>query len=86
MKKKEARTASTTVVSVETPSHLDFCRYLIVIFFLTHGSCCKILAYNLSRYCICSPYYCYTCDLNILGTRIEALILSIGTGYDHFQG
>jgi hypothetical protein len=40
--------------------------------FGTHGSFCKILPCNLSRYCICSPYYYYTCDLNILGTCIEA--------------
>jgi hypothetical protein len=30
----------------------------------------------LSRYCICSPYCYYTCDLNILGTCIEASVSS----------
>jgi hypothetical protein len=28
-------------------------------------------------YCICSPYCCYTCDLKILGTCIEASILFV---------
>jgi hypothetical protein len=39
-------------------------------------SFCKILPRNLSRYCIYSPYCYYTCDLNILGTRIKASVLS----------
>jgi hypothetical protein len=55
---------------------LDFRRYLIVMFFLTHRLFCKFLACNLLRYCICSPYCCYTCHLNILGTRIEASVSS----------
>jgi hypothetical protein len=47
-----------------------------VILFWTKGSFCKILASNLMRYCICSPYCCYTCDFNILGTHIEASVSS----------
>jgi hypothetical protein len=69
---KEARPASPLVVLVEAASILRFLLLLYsVIFFLTQGWFC-----NLSRYCICLSYYCYMCDLNILGTRIEASISS----------
>jgi hypothetical protein len=47
-----------------------------IIFLLDPRSFCKILPYNLSRYCICSPYCYYTCDLNILGIHIEASVSS----------
>jgi hypothetical protein len=76
MKKKEARPASPLDVPVEVAPVLRFCRCMIVTFFLTQVSFCKILACNLSRYCICSPYCYYTCDLNILGTHIGALVSS----------
>jgi hypothetical protein len=74
---KEARPASPPVVPVEAAPTLRFPPLLyFVIFFLTHRSFSKILACNISRYCICSPYCCYTCDLNILSTRIEASVSS----------
>jgi hypothetical protein len=74
---KEPRPASPPAVPVETAPMLRFPPLLcFAIFFLTHGSFCKILACNLLRYCICLSYCCYTCDLNILGTRIEASVLS----------
>jgi hypothetical protein len=73
----KTRPASPPVAPVEAPSVLRFLPLLNCnLFFLTHRSFCKILAYNLSRYCIYSPYCSYTCDLNILGTCIEALVLS----------
>jgi hypothetical protein len=73
----EDRPIPPPVVLVEAAPMLRFLLLLYsVIFFLTEGSFCKILAYNLSRYCICSPYYCYLCALNILDTRIEASVLS----------
>jgi hypothetical protein len=73
----KTRHASPPVVPVEAAPTLRFPPLLYsVIFFLTQGSFRKILACNLSRYCICSPYCCYTCDLNILGTRTEASISS----------
>jgi hypothetical protein len=75
MKNKEARLASPLVVLVEAASTLIFHRCMIAIFFLTQGPFCKILVCNLSKYCICSPYCRYTCDLNIMGTRIEASVL-----------
>jgi hypothetical protein len=81
MKKKEARHASPPVVPVEAPSALRFSSLLcFVIFLLAQGSFCKILACNLSGYCICVSYCCYTCDLNIMDTRIETLVLFLGTG------
>jgi hypothetical protein len=44
-------------VPVEATLTLRFLPLLYsVIFFLNQGSFCKILAYNLMRYCICSPY------------------------------
>jgi hypothetical protein len=70
----KARPASPPVAPVEAPSTLRFCRYMIVIFPLTHMSFCKILACNLMIYCIYSSYCCYTCDLNILGTHIKASV------------
>jgi hypothetical protein len=73
---KEARPTSPLVAPVEAPSTLRFCRCMIVIFFLTQGSFYKILACKLTRYCICLSYCCYTCDLNILGTGIEASVSS----------
>jgi hypothetical protein len=72
----KTRHASPPVAPVEAPSMLRFRRCMIVIFLLLHGSFCKILACNLSRYCICLSYSCYTCDLSISGTRIEALVSS----------
>jgi hypothetical protein len=75
MKKKEARSASPPVVPVEAAPTLRIPCYSI-IFFWTQGSFCKILACNFMRYCISLSYCCYTCDLNILVTRIEASISS----------
>jgi hypothetical protein len=75
MKKKEARHASRLVVPMEAAPTLRISRYS-VIFFLTQGSFVKILACNLTRYWICSPYCCHTYNLNILGTRIKALVSS----------
>jgi hypothetical protein len=72
----KTRPASPLVVPVEATSTLIFPCYSIIFFFLTHMSFCKILAYNLTRYCICLSYCCYTCGLNILGTRIETSISS----------
>jgi hypothetical protein len=57
-----------------------------IIFFWTQGSFSKILACNLMRYCICLSYCCYTCDLNILGTRIEASVPPYWTGVWHISG
>jgi hypothetical protein len=76
MEKKETRHATPLVAPVDAPSALRFYRYMIVIFFLTQGSFCKSLACKLLRYCIGLTYCCYTCDLNILGTRIEASVSS----------
>jgi hypothetical protein len=77
MKKKEARPTSPPVVPMVAPFALRFRPLLcFVIFFLTQGSVCNILACKLMRYCTCSPYCCYTCSLNILGTRIEASVSS----------
>jgi hypothetical protein len=77
MKKKEARPASPLVVPMEAAPTLRFLPLLYSVFFLSDPwSFCKILVYNLTRYCICSRYCCYTCDLNILGTRIEASVSS----------
>jgi hypothetical protein len=67
MKKKEAMHASRLVVPMEAAPTLRVSRYS-VIFFLTQGSFVKILACNLTRYWICSPYCCHTYNLNILGT------------------
>jgi hypothetical protein len=47
--KKEDRPASPLVAPVETPSVLRFCRCMILNFFLTQGSFCKILVYNLNE-------------------------------------
>jgi hypothetical protein len=55
---KEARPASPSVVPVEaTPMLISPSLLYFVIFFLTQGSFCKILACNLSRYCIYSSYF-----------------------------
>jgi hypothetical protein len=70
---KETRPAAPPVAPMEAPSMLRFHCCMIVIFFLTQGSFSKSLACKLLRYCICLSYCCYTYDLNILGTRIEAL-------------
>jgi hypothetical protein len=57
MKKKKARRASPPVAPVEASSALRFSPLLYsIIFFLTQGSFCKILACNLLRYCICLSY------------------------------
>jgi hypothetical protein len=69
---KETRHDSPPVALVEALSMLRFYRCMIVIFFLTQESFCKSLACKLSRYCICLLYCCYMCNLNILGTHIEA--------------
>jgi hypothetical protein len=55
--KMKTRLDSPLVAPVEAPSALRFRRCMIVIFFLTQGSFCKLLAHNLMRYCIYSPYY-----------------------------
>jgi hypothetical protein len=74
---KEARPASPPVVTVEAaPTHRFLPLLYHVIFFLTHVSFCKIFRCNLTRYYICLPYCCYTCDLNILGRHIEASVSS----------
>jgi hypothetical protein len=75
MNKKETMPTPPSVAPVEAPSALRFHRCLIVIFFLTQGSFCKSLVYKLPRYCIYLLYCCYTCDLNIIVTCIEASIL-----------
>jgi hypothetical protein len=75
---KEDRPTSPPVVPEEAAPTLRFPPLLYsVIFFLAQGSFCKILACNISRYYICLSYCCYTCDLNILDTRIEASILLV---------
>jgi hypothetical protein len=77
---KEARPTSPPVVPVEATPMLKFLLLLYsTIFFLIHMSFCKILACNLSRYCICSPYCFYTCDLNVLGICMEASVLFLKT-------
>jgi hypothetical protein len=77
MKKKEARPTSPPVALVDAPSMLRFLPLLYsVIFFLIQGSFCKILVCNLPRCCIYTPYCCYMCDLNILGTQGEAPVPS----------
>jgi hypothetical protein len=87
MKKKEARPTSPLVVLVKVPSTLRFPPLLYsIIIFLTQGSFSKILDCNLLRYCICSPYCCYTCDLNILGTRIVTISGTMGTTYHELGG
>jgi hypothetical protein len=78
MKKKEARPGSPPVVHVEAAPTLRIPRYYVILFW-TQGSLCNILARNLMRYCICLSYCCYTCDLNILGTRIQASVSSSST-------
>jgi hypothetical protein len=78
---KEVRHASAPVVPVKAAPTLRFLPLLCsIIFFLTQGSFCKILACNFSRYCTCSPYCFYICDLNILGTCIEASVSFLRTG------
>jgi hypothetical protein len=77
----KTRPASPPVAPVEAPSMLRLsplpdCN----LSFRPKGHFVKILACNLSRYCIYSPYCCYTCDLNILGTRTEASVSFLGTG------
>jgi hypothetical protein len=79
-KKKEARPASPLVVPVEAAptlrlSPLPECN----LYFWPKSYFVKILVYNLSRYCICSSYYCYTYDLNILYTRIDASVSFLRT-------
>jgi hypothetical protein len=75
MMKKKSRLARPPVVPGEAAPTLRFLSLLYsVIFFLTQGSFCKILACNLSRYCICSLYCLYTCDLNNMSTCIEASV------------
>jgi hypothetical protein len=70
----KTRHASPPVVPVKATPTLRFLHYS-VIFFWTQWSFYKILACNLTRYCIC--LYCYyTCDLNILGTCIDASVSS----------
>jgi hypothetical protein len=76
MKKKETRSASPPVAPVQALSMLRFHHCMIVIFFLAQWSFCKSLACKLPRYYICLSYCCYLCDLNILGTRIEASVSS----------
>jgi hypothetical protein len=57
-KMKEARLTSPPVVPMKATPTLRFPPLLYsIIFALTQGSFCKILACNLSRYCICSPYF-----------------------------
>jgi hypothetical protein len=55
---------------------LDFSTTLCNLYFGPTCHFVKSLPCNLSRYCIYSPYYCYTCDLNIMNTCIDASILS----------
>jgi hypothetical protein len=76
MKKKEARSTTPPVVPMEAAAMLRFHRCIIVTFFLTHRSFCNSLASNLSRYCTAHHIVHYTCDLNIVGTRIEAMVSS----------
>jgi hypothetical protein len=77
MKKKEASPASPPVVPVEVTHTLRFSQlHDYNISYWPKGHFIKILACNLLRYCIYSSYCCYTCDLNILGTCIEASVLS----------
>jgi hypothetical protein len=52
----------------------------IMFFFLTHGSLCKRYVLCLIKHCICLSYCHYMCDLNIMGTRMEASVPFSRTG------
>jgi hypothetical protein len=71
----KTRCASPPVVPVEAAPTLRVPRYSVMLFW-TQLSFCKILAYNLMRYCICLSYCCYTFDLYILVSCIEASVPS----------
>jgi hypothetical protein len=72
----KTRPASPPIMLVEAVPMLRFSRCSVILSSGSKDHFVKILACNSSRYCICSPYYCYACNLNILVTRIEVLVSS----------
>jgi hypothetical protein len=80
IKKKETKHASPPIMPLKSAPtlRLPLCNLLSdprIIFV-------NILACNIIRYYIYSPYYYYTYNLNILNIHIKILISFVGTGCD----